>query len=202
LQEPIDGRHFRSSTQTLRPRYPTSKLQGHFLEQLRGCAGTILAGLIISSGAVNAIASLFRSNELPENAIIFVTSPDCVGVGQDWVPLDPKIAAGRFIIGAGAKEFAAGGKDFVAGQVQPGVSEINIIPENLPRLTTHLPFKLGGSNLPGSGATNFVAGIGEGTAGQGVPQPPFPITFEAGGDKPRSILVAPPALSLLACQKK
>ena len=58
----------RSDPDTQPPNY-----KAIFLSSFAAALGTILAGLIISSGAVNAIASLFRSNELPKNAIIFVT---------------------------------------------------------------------------------------------------------------------------------
>jgi hypothetical protein len=164
-----------------------------FLAAFAGAVGTTLAGLVISGGTVNAIVSLFRSNELPKNAVIFVTSPTCEGLGQQWQPLDPNIAAGHFIVGAGG--------DFIAGQAIAGVNKITIGTVNLPPLKTALPFKLGvltGPTLT-SGGVNFVTGLGEGTAGQGVAQPPFPITFEGQG---QPISVAPTALALTACQKK
>ena len=141
---------------------------------------------------MNAIVSLFRSNELPKNAVIFVTSPTCEGLGQQWQPLDPNISAGHFIVGAGG--------DFIAGQARAGVDKITIGTEHLPTLKTFLPFKLGSlSGVTFSGPVNFVTGLGDGTPYQGVPQPPFPITFE-GGRQP--ISVAPSALALTACQKK
>jgi hypothetical protein len=164
-----------------------------FSAAFAGAVGTALAGLVISAGTLNTVVSLFRSNELPKNAVIFVTSATCEGLGQQWEPLDPNISAGHFIVGAGG--------NFIAGQARVGVDKIAIGTENLPPLKTSLPFKLGTLTGPDftHGGVNFVTGLGEGTPGQGVPQTPFPITFDGHG---QSISVAPSALALTACQKK
>ena len=129
--------------------------------------------------------------QLPENAVIFVMSADCNGLGQNWKPLDPKIAAGHFIVGAGG--------DFVAGQLRPGVDQIVIDAQHLPPLTTLLPYKAGAlpPGLVYNGGPIFVESLGE--AGPGNPQPPVKITFSGSG---QAIPVAPPALPLTACQKK
>jgi hypothetical protein len=125
-----------------------------FSAAFAGSIGTALAGLIISGGTVNAIVSLFRSNELPKNAIIFVTSKTCEGLGQLWEPLDPNISAGHFIVGAGG--------DFIAGQARSGVDKITVGSDNLPTLTAPLPFKLGTITGPDftHGGVTFVTGLG------------------------------------------
>ena len=110
-------------------------------------------------------------HELPQNAVIFVTSTDCVSVGKDWVPFNPSVAGGHFIVAAGG--------DLIAGQARPGVDKIVIDAQHLPTLTTSLPFELG-ELQPGltlHGGANFIAGLGAGTPGDGTPQPPIPITF-------------------------
>jgi hypothetical protein len=164
-----------------------------FSSAFAAALGTALAALIISGGTVNAIVSMFRSNELPKNAIIFVTSKTCDGLGQLWEPLDPNISAGHFIVGAGG--------DFIAGQARAGIDKIVIGSENLPNLTATLPFKLGSLTGPDftHGGVNFVTGLGDGTPGQGVPQTPFPIAIGGHG---QPISISPPALALTACQKK
>lgn len=157
------------------------------------CYTQALIRLQAAQDALLSASKDINSLRLPQNTIIFVMSANCNGLGQDWKPLDPQIAAGHFIVGAGG--------EFVAGQTRPGVDQITIDAQHLPSLTALLPFKLGGlpAGLVYHGGPDFVAGLGQGTPNQGVPQQPFPITFSGGG---LAISVAPPALPLTACQKK
>jgi hypothetical protein len=157
------------------------------------CYTQALVRLQAAQDALSSASKDINSLRLPQNTVIFVMSADCNGLGQDWSPLDPKIVAGHFIVGAGG--------EFVVGQPRPGVDRIVIDSHNLPTFTVSLPFKQG--ELPGGlsyhGGPHFVAGLGEGTPGQGTAQPPFAITFSG---ESQAILVAPPALPLTACQKK
>jgi hypothetical protein len=162
-----------------------------FVAAFAGALGTAVAGLLLSSGTLNAIVNIFRPHELPQNAVIFVTSADCNSAGQDWVPFNTSVAAGHFIVAAGG--------DFIAGQAKPGVDQIVIDAQHLPPLTTLLPYKAGAlpSGLVYNGGPIFVESLGE--AGPGNPQPPVKIIFSGSG---QAIPVAPPALPLTACQKK
>jgi hypothetical protein len=166
---------------------PPRRLSEIFLAALAGAAGTAIVGVVFSSSTASFLSGIFSKSTLPRDAVLFVSSADCGGLGDGWEKFE--LAQGRFLVGAG--DSPDGGPKYQAGLTGVGRSKIKISQQNLPKIDLSMAYGLTNIDISGKGYDMpRVIGGGDKSA---------KISLGGNGDE---IETLPSWIALTACHKR